>query len=312
MTVRLRHLTSIAMLGLLPGLASAAADPCVALLGMNVPGMNLTLTQAQRVAAGPLQAAPGEPRGPGATLPEHCRVEGVIDARTGVDGKPYGIGFALALPTVWNGRFLFQGGGGLNGSIRPPVGGVAAGDTPALARGFAVVSTDSGHKGAGFDASFMADQEALLNFLYQSTDKVTQAAKQLVALHYGRRPDRSYFAGCSTGGREAMIQTQRFPKAFDGVIAGAPAMRTNYSNIGVRWVATQLNTVAPAGPMPEAKKAPSSPASTVRTVTAPGGIWALPPPSERTRVGLSGSMTVARVLSEARAGTETTRLARPS
>lgn len=250
-----RLVLSTGLLALLPmGVAVAAAPDCTALLGASLPGMEMKITQARLVPAGPLQAAPGEPPPPPANLPAHCRVEGVIDARTGFEGKPYGIGFALALPVEWNGRFLFQGGGGLNGSIRPPVGGVAAGDTPALARGFAVVSTDSGHQGAGFDGSFMADQEALLNFLYQSTDKVTQASKQLIAVHYGRRPDRSYFAGCSTGGREAMIQTQRFPKAFDGVIAGAPAMRTNYSNLGVRWVATQLNTVAPAGP--DGKRSP--------------------------------------------------------
>ena len=56
-------------------------------------------------------------------LPAHCRVDGVIDERTGRDGKPYGIGFAVALPANWNGRFLFQGGGGLNGSVQPPLGG---------------------------------------------------------------------------------------------------------------------------------------------------------------------------------------------
>src|SRR5213083_840923 len=88
-------------------------------------------------------------------LPPRCRVDGVIDQRTGVGGKTYGIGFAVALPDNWNGRFLFQGGGGLNGSVQPPLGAQATADIPALARGFAVVSTDSGHQGAVFDASFM-------------------------------------------------------------------------------------------------------------------------------------------------------------
>ena len=75
---------------------------------------------------------------------------------------------------------------------------------PALARGFAVVSTDGGHQGAVFDASFLKDQEAALNFANASVGKVTMAAKAIVARYYGQ-PERSYFAGCSTGGREAML-----------------------------------------------------------------------------------------------------------
>src|SRR5438132_11483608 len=82
-------------------------------------------------------------------LPARCRVDGIIDQRNGAAGKTYGIGFALALPDTWNGRFLFQGGGGLNGSVQNPVGAGAAGEASALARGFAVVSTDTGHKGSG-------------------------------------------------------------------------------------------------------------------------------------------------------------------
>jgi feruloyl esterase len=120
----------------------------------------------------------------------------VLDPRTGADGKSYAIGFALALPGEWNGRFLFQGGGGLNGTVRPPVGGVAAGDRPALARGFAVVSTDTGHSGQVFDASFMQEQQALLYFAYQAVGRVTLLAKQIIAQHYAKPPDRSYFAGC--------------------------------------------------------------------------------------------------------------------
>jgi feruloyl esterase len=64
----------------------------------------------------------------------------------------------VALPDRWNGRFLFQGGGGFNGAVLPPLGTAAAGNTPGLARGFAVVSTDDGHKGTIWDTSFMADQ----------------------------------------------------------------------------------------------------------------------------------------------------------
>jgi Tannase and feruloyl esterase len=214
---------------------SAAPIGCTSLTKFNVPGAAFEIVKAEAV---PAAAAP-------AMLPAHCRIEGVMDKRTGVDGKAYAIRFALALPDAWNGRFLFQGGGGLNGVLLPPVGAGAASDTPALARGFAVASTDSGHAGTGFDASFLNDQEAALNFLYQANAKVTVVAKQIVGAHYGKSAGHSYFVGCSTGGREAMMMSQRFPSYYDGIVAGSPAMRTNYSNLALRWIATSLNSAAP-------------------------------------------------------------------
>ena len=179
------------------------------------------------------------------TVPAHCRVDGVIDERTGRDGKPYGIGFAVALPANWNGRFLFQGGGGLNGSVQPPLGGAYAGERSALARGFAVASTDSGHQSTGFDGSFFRDQQAALNFLYQAVAEVTVVAKAIIARHYGKPQQHAYFVGCSTGGREAMMMSQRFPNYFDGIVAAAPAARTSFSNLGLRHATAALNAIAP-------------------------------------------------------------------
>jgi feruloyl esterase len=179
------------------------------------------------------------------STPEFCRVDGTIDPRIGVGGKSYGIGFAIAMPANWNGGFLFQGGGGLNGSVARPLGSQAAGDTPALARGFAVVTTDSGHKGAVFDGSFMQDQQAALDFAYAAIGRVTQVAKLIVAEYYGQAARHSYFDGCSTGGREAMLVTQRYPTYFDGVIAGDPAMRTGYSNLADAWATVAFNQIAP-------------------------------------------------------------------
>ncbi|MEP7243326.1 MAG: tannase/feruloyl esterase family alpha/beta hydrolase, partial [Gammaproteobacteria bacterium] len=196
------------------------------------------------VPAGPAPAAPMQPVIEGA-LPAYCRVDGVIDERVGRNGKPYAIGFAVAMPDKWNGRFLFQGGGGLNGSVNLPLGAQATGATPALARGYAVVSTDSGHQGAVFDGSFFADQEATLNFLYQGIGKVAPVGKAIVAAHYGKPAEHSYFVGCSTGGREAMLMSQRYPRYFDGIVAGAPAMRTNFSNLATKYVTVVLNSVAP-------------------------------------------------------------------
>jgi hypothetical protein len=120
-------------------------------LKFSVAGSVVSIQKAELVAAGPMgSAAPGAPPVPTANLPAHCRVDGIIDARKGRDGKDYGIRFAVAMPEQWNGRLLYQGGGGLNGSVTPPVGAAAAGETPALARGFAVVSSDSGACGRGF------------------------------------------------------------------------------------------------------------------------------------------------------------------
>jgi hypothetical protein len=224
----------------------ATPAACDALRQLQVSGVALTVTKAEWFAAGaPLPGGRGGAAPVATKLPAYCRLDGVIDRRAGA-GATYGIGFALALPEDWNGRFLFQGGGGLNGSVQNPLGASAAGERPALARGFAVVSTDTGHQGTGaFDGSFRQDQQASLDFAYVAVGRVAEVAKRIIAQHYGKLPDRSYFAGCSTGGREAMLMTQRYPTYFDGVIAGAPAMRTSYSGIGDRWVAVTLNEIAP-------------------------------------------------------------------
>jgi feruloyl esterase len=226
--------------------STRGAGPCAALKQLQLPGVALSVTKTEWFPPGTTPpAAPGS--GASTTkLPAYCRLDGVIDRRVGAAGVTYGIGFALALPENWNGRFLFQGGGGLNGSVQPPIGASAAGNQPGLARGFAVVSTDTGHQGrGGFDASFMQDQQASLDFAYAAVGRVAEVAKRIIAQHYGKAPDRSYFAGCSTGGREAMLMAQRYPMYFDGIVAGAPAMRTNFSGIGDRWVAATLNEIAP-------------------------------------------------------------------
>src|SRR5215510_16325354 len=170
------------------------AAACAALTKLQIPGLPLSITKAQWFDAGstPPAAGRGGPAAPSVKLPAYCRVDGVLDARTGADGKTYGIGFALALPGDWNGRFLFQGGGGLNGSVQMPLGATATGGTPALARGFAVVSTDTGHTGQnGFDASFMGEQQAALDFAYQAVGRVAAVAKQIIAQHYAKAPERS-------------------------------------------------------------------------------------------------------------------------
>src|SRR5581483_4825283 len=124
----------------------------------------------------------------------------------------------------------------------------AAGDTPALMRGFAVVSTDTGHKShrGAFDFDFMKDEQAYLDFAFLANAQVAGLAKQIVAQHYGKSPAYSYFSGCSTGGREGMILSQRYPTVFNGIISGDPAMRTGLSNLAIgKWIPVAFNQIAP-------------------------------------------------------------------
>ncbi|MEO8313756.1 MAG: DUF6351 family protein [Pseudomonadota bacterium] len=259
-TLLIRYFACPALLigAALPALA-AAPTACAELKTFKLAGYAVEIDKAENLAAGPAAGRGGPPGAPRATLPEHCRVDGTIDKRIGRNNKPYAIGFALALPKNWNGRFYFQGGGGLNGAVNPPTGAQFAGDASALAQGYAVVSTDTGHKGSNFDSTFLEDQEAALNFLYQANGKVTVVGKEIVTKHYGKAPEYSYFVGCSTGGREAMIMSQRYPGYFDGIVAGAPAMRTGYSNLGLRVASEALNAVAPkdAKGVPQTNQAPS-------------------------------------------------------
>lgn len=220
-------------LALVPVAYGQTSSKCADLLKFKIPGVAMTITKAEPVAADPARAG----------LSSYCQAEGMIDQRTGAGGKTYGVGFAIALPDNWSNRFLFQGGGGFNGTVRPPLGAAAAGDHPALVRGFAVVSTDTGHQGS--DQSFFQDQQAGLDFAYVAIGRVAVIAKQIVAHYYGQPAKYSYFAGCSTGGREAMTMTQRYPDYFDGVIAGDPAMRTRYAEIGRTWTTVAFNQIAP-------------------------------------------------------------------
>ena len=219
---------------------------CSGMAQFRTPGMTLEITNAAWIPAGPAAGARGAA---GPVLPAHCRVDGMVDRRTGSDGKTYGIRFAIALPENWTGQFLQQGGGGLNGSVAEPRGAQAAGDQPALSRGFAVVTTDTGHQstGRGFDGSFMQDQLAALDFEYVAIGRVAVLAKQIIENYYTRPPSYSYYVGCSTGGREAMLMAQRYPLYFDGIVAGAPAMRTGHSNLATRTVTVALNRIAPKG-----------------------------------------------------------------
>lgn len=234
------------LLVLAPGAWAQQAGSCASLASFKSAGVEIT--KAAPIAAGSTMPIPFTMPPQYLTLPAYCRVEGVIDARRGAGGEEYGIHFALAMPDRWNGDFLMQGGAGGNGIVYPPVGITAAGDKPALLRGYAVVSTDTGHTshGGAFDFSFMKDQQAYLDFAYEANPEVAELAKRIIAQYYGKPAAYSYFVGCSTGGREGMVLSQRDPTLFDGIIVGDPAMRTGLSNLAIgEWIPAAFNEIAP-------------------------------------------------------------------
>lgn len=224
-----------------PAPAASLPQNCASLAGLGAPGYDVETAEwvpAARQAAGPGGAA--------AEVPAHCLFRVTIGAReSGMQDMRYGTGIELRLPADWNGRLLFQGGGGLNGVLNPAFGNVS-GFPSALARGFAVVSSDGGHRGrSSIDARFGVDQQAKLDFGWQALERTTREAKGLLQRFYGSRPRYTYFMGCSTGGREAMMAAQRLPLEFDGVVAGNPSF--NLTRIAANQVYS-LQTVTRIAP----------------------------------------------------------------
>ncbi len=225
-----------------------SSNSCADLSGIKIDGVEIT--KSGLVHAGFTIPAPFPGASPIGPLPAHCRVDGVINHRKGIDGQEFGIGFAIALPdpSAWNGDFMMQGGGGANGTVGYPTGASYAGDKSALSRGFAVASTDTGHQArtGGFDFTFMGDQQAYLDFAFLANAEVAGVAKEIIAHYYAKPPAYSYFVGCSMGGREGMILSQRYPTVFNGIVSGDPAMRTGLSNLAIaQWIPVAYNQAAP-------------------------------------------------------------------
>jgi len=209
-------------LGMLAGMAvvqpAMAATACstAALTALNVQNMSITSATDVPFAYGS-QA--------------YCRVIGNV--RT--DGEGAGVnqaGFQIDLPSFWNGKFLFLGGGGLDGFLQD-------GTPQQFAKGYATASTDSGHTvGNGtfaITAAGVPNGPALIDYFYRSQHQVGIAAKNLVQAFYNaRKIAYSYFDGCSNGGKEALMEASRYPDDYDGIIAGAPlvdAVGTELSSV---------------------------------------------------------------------------------
>ncbi|SFM68432.1 feruloyl esterase [Variovorax sp. OV329] len=195
----------------------ATLGDCAALAGFTF--ANTTLTAATPIAAGTLTVA-------GKAVPAHCQVRGSMYQRTSaVDGQNYAVGFEMRLPQNWNGRFFYQANGGVDGSVATATGPVGGGGplNNALAMGFAVISSDAGHSAP--TPFFGLDPQARLDYGYQAVAKLTPMAKALIASAYGKGPDRSYFGGCSNGGRHTMVAMSRYPDDYDGFLVGDPGFR---------------------------------------------------------------------------------------
>lgn len=185
------------------------------------------------------------------SYPAHCKVTGTLNERTGMDGKPYAIGYEVRLPKAWNGKFLYQGGEGTDGVLAPALGKLWNTDSNALRRGYAVVSSDGGHATGQADATFGLDPQARTDYGYNAVGSVTPAAKQIVKLAYGRAPERSYFLGCSNGGRGAMVAASRFADQFDGLVAGDPGYDLPKAALQQVWDTQQFMQAAGPGQLPK-------------------------------------------------------------
>ena len=157
----------------------------------------------------------------------YCYVKGIL---------PPAIQFhaQLPLPGAWNGRFLKWGDGGKDGDLDFA--------DPRVAEGYAVANSNTGHdSGAEPGSSFgYENRQAEIDFGYRAVHLTTVAGKTLVNSFYGRSPDYAYFEGCSTGGRQGLMEAQRYPDDFDGIVAGAPANHYQALNAVRVWLLQRM------------------------------------------------------------------------
>ena len=217
-TMRSRSIGAVvgAWLILLAG-TPAAAQPtaCEKIAALALP--NTRITRAERVPAGTFTAPAPPPipvRVDYSRLPAFCRVAATISPT-----PDSAIKMEIWMPTeAWNGKFVGVGNGGFSGEIWyfAMVG--------PLSRGYAVASTDTGHEGDQADASFaVGHPEKLVDFGWRAVHEMTVKSKAIIAQHYGTTARRSYWVGCSSGGRQGLKEAQRFPADYDAISAGAPA-----------------------------------------------------------------------------------------
>jgi feruloyl esterase len=222
--------------------ATPTQDRCAALMGAIMPDPSTHITTAALHGTTPAEvraAGDTRPFPPTPAMPAHCEIIGKMQERSGAGGQTYAIKFHLRLPTAWNGRFFFQGGGGTDGNLGDATGIILGQDDQrALTRGFAVISSDSGHDNAVNNdpalqglATFGHDALARHNYGYGYIGPVAQAGKALIRAYYGRPAQLTYFVGGSKGGQEGMMAVQRFPQEFDAALIGYPGFHLAHASI---------------------------------------------------------------------------------
>ena len=218
--------------------APARAASCSSLTGIALP--HATINIAQQIPAGSFTAPNGQVFN---NLPAFCRVAGVS-----MPSPDSHIGFEVWMPvSTWSGRYQQSGNGGFAGAI--PFASLAS----ALANGYAAAGTDDGHTGG--TATFApGHHQKVIDFGFRALKETTDKAKALITAFYGGGPTRSYFVGCSDGGREALMEAQRFPDDFDGISAGAPANDWTHLFAGFIWNEQAL-FADPAATIPPGKLA---------------------------------------------------------
>lgn len=231
-----------------------ALEKCTQLLEFSYPA--LRMTSAEEVPSGKQVSIDGVSY----ILPAHCYVRGRLNERVSpVDGQHYAIRFEMSLPQDWNGRLFFQPNGGVEGSLSVPMVqayGRTLGGSPvdtALQRGFAVVTTDSGHDGSANTSvspairqqTFGIDPQARTENAHAYVAIVTPMAKRLIAAAYGKEPDRSYMVGTSNGGRVGFVTAARYPELFDGIVSGPPAFNLPKAVLATIWNAQAMASIAP-------------------------------------------------------------------
>jgi feruloyl esterase len=214
---------------------AAAQQPCENLTALSLPGVKITLATA--VPAGEFALPSARANAPAVTVPAFCRVAGVINAE---------VHFEIWMPADWNRKFLAVGNGGLAGNIS-----YAAMLAP-LGRGYATGSTDTGHV-ASDEAWALGHMQRVIDFAHRAVHVMTQADKAIIQAFYGAAPAHSYFQGCSQGGQEALTEAQRYPRDFDGIIAGDPANYWTHLYLGAHLWITQATQQDPASYLPASK-----------------------------------------------------------